>query len=143
MATEGDIDARFVRWRRHKVIIAVSCAAAAGVAGLWHIYLYYREPMSYYRRPYPVRGPGGFYLACIVMWPFLVFAVKAVRSISSKYKDLFLSMAAIVGGLVALCAYDSYFATSTSSYFEYYIVECWIMTAMISVPHFLMDGLEE
>jgi hypothetical protein len=77
------------------------------------------------------------------MWPFLVFGVQAVKAISSKYKDLFISLATAAGAAWALCAYEVSMPSDEFSYFELFKVEILLVAVMASILHFSMDGLED
>lgn len=77
------------------------------------------------------------------MWPFLISGIYTVRSVSSKYKDLWLSLAAAAGGAWAICAYDASIARGDINYVEFFELELVVLVGMAAVPHFFMGGLED
>ena len=134
---------RYSRHLRHRVIVMVAIAVTAAFVGLWHLYFQcdWSVKLFGYRRP--LHAVNGLLEAAVAMWPFLISGIYTVRSVSSKYKDLWLSLAAAAGGAWAICAYDASIARGDINYVEFFELELVVLVGMAAVPHFFMGGLED
>jgi hypothetical protein len=85
----------------------------------------------------------GIAAASVAMWPYLVSAIFTLKNISGSWKDLALSMAVTISCTVLLWVAIGRSPPDHFDFLELLEVEWILVLVMMSVPHFLMDGLGE